>query len=179
MTIVRNGAEADDLTQDTLLRAREKAGTLKEPGKLEGWLYRIATHICYDRFRQGSYRKERQSHAVEDGEGASDKSQGAAEPVDPGERLDKAMERQEMSVCVQKYLAELSDSYRAAIMLHDMEGLSNPEIASMLEVSLATVKIRLHRARKKLRAALAEACKFSVDERGVCVCEPKGVDDKD
>ncbi len=78
-----------------------------------------------------------------------------------------------MSACVQDYLAELSDSYRAVILLHDAEGLTNPEIAEMLGVSVATVKIRLHRARAKLRAALARACSFSTDERGVLVCDPK------
>lgn len=48
----------------------------------------------------------------------------------------------------------------------------------MLGASLATVKIRLHRARKRLRAALGEACSFSIDGRGVLVCEPKPKDPK-
>nr|NIM05142.1 RNA polymerase sigma factor [Armatimonadota bacterium]NIM23371.1 RNA polymerase sigma factor [Armatimonadota bacterium]NIM67232.1 RNA polymerase sigma factor [Armatimonadota bacterium]NIN05419.1 RNA polymerase sigma factor [Armatimonadota bacterium]NIO96623.1 RNA polymerase sigma factor [Armatimonadota bacterium] len=53
------------------------------------------------------------------------------------------------------------------------EGLTNPEIAEMLGASLSTIKIRLHRAREKLRAALSEGCLFTIDERGVFVCEPK------
>jgi len=83
------------------------------------------------------------------------------------------MEQKEMSSCVQGYLAELSDPFRAVILLHDAEGLTNPEIAAMLGVSLPTVKIRLHRARAKLRDALGRACSFSTDERGVFVCDPK------
>ena len=83
------------------------------------------------------------------------------------------MEQKEMSTCVQQYLVGLSDSYRAVILLHDVEGLTNPEIAEMLGATLATVKIRLHRAREKLRAALSEGCLFTFDERGVFVCEPK------
>ena len=89
-----------------------------------------------------------------------------------GPRLDQALEQDEMSSCVQSYLAELPDMYRAVILLHDMEGLTNPEIARMLRISLPTVKIRIHRAREKLREALANACSFSSDERGVLVCEP-------
>jgi len=83
------------------------------------------------------------------------------------------IEQKQMSACVQQYLQSLSDSYRAAILLHDVEGLSNPEIAKMLGCSLATVKIRLHRARTRLRMALDRACDFSCDDRGVLVCEPK------
>ena len=74
-------------------------------------------------------------------------------------------------------MAELSDDHRAAIMLHDTEGLTNPQIAEMLGVPLSTVKIRLHRAREKLRNALQAACSFSSDERGVLTCEPKPADD--
>ena len=78
-----------------------------------------------------------------------------------------------MSSCVQDYLEELPDDYRAVILLHDLEGLTNPEIAEMLGCSLATAKIRLHRARKKLKEALDNACEFSRDDRGVFVCERK------
>ena len=67
----------------------------------------------------------------------------------------------------------LSDAYRAVILLHDLHGMSGPEIAATLGLSLPTVKIRLHRARRKLRAALEAGCQFSRDERGVLVCESK------
>jgi len=78
-----------------------------------------------------------------------------------------------MGECVQLYFKELSNSYRAVILLHDMEGMTNQEIADMLEISLDTAKIRLHRARKKLRNILEDVCHFYTDERGVLVCEPK------
>ena len=62
------------------------------------------------------------------------------------------------------------------ILLHDVEGLTNPEIAELLGASVPAVKIRLHRARNRLRDALAGACSFSTDERGVLVCDPKSDD---
>jgi RNA polymerase sigma-70 factor (ECF subfamily) len=169
--IVRDSTAAEDLTQEALLRAHNKLPSLQDPEKMTSWLYRIATNICRDRFRQASYRNRPKSL---DTNGDSDlESSDAKDVVDTGPRLDKAMEQKEMSSCVQNYLTGLSDSYRAVILLHDTEGLTNPEIAEMLGVSLATVKIRLHRARERLRAALAKACSFSTDERGVVVCDPK------
>ena len=171
--IVHDPAEAEDLTQETLLRAYDKLTTLDDPARLVPWLYRVATNVTYDRFRQASYR-HRPQQILED---AGEPGPGAAEvAIEPGPRLDKVMEQREMSACVQDYIAALPESYRAVILLHDVQGLSNPEIAAMLDLSLATVKIRLHRARKKLRAALGEGCSFESDERGVRVCEPKGQD---
>ena len=166
LTIVRDSTEAEDLTQDTMLRAHQGLASLKNPTRLKAWLYRIATNICYDRFRQTSRRRPPLS--LDPGD-----QDTPAGPADDAPRLDKVMEQKEMSACVQDYMAGLSDSYRAVILLYDVGGLTNPEIAKMLGVSLATVKIRLHRARARLRDALDRACSFSTDERGVLVCDPK------
>jgi RNA polymerase sigma-70 factor (ECF subfamily) len=168
--IVRDAAVAEDLTQETLLRAHQKLATLEDPARLASWLYRIATNICYDHFRRSVRNPSRSLDETVD----NDAGRGPIPALtDAGPRLDKVMEQKEMSACVQRYLADLPDSYRAAILLHDVTGITNPEIAAMLGVSLATVKIRVHRAREKLGAALREACSFSADDRGVLVCEPK------
>lgn len=175
--IVRDAALAEDLTQETLLRAHRKLSTLEDPARLASWLYRIATNLCHDRFRRSAARARMGSLDRQ----AGDEGEHGAPPAlaDPGPRLDKVIEQQEMSACVQRYLADLSDSYRAAILLHDEAGMTNAEIAEMLGVSLATVKIRVHRAREKLRSALREACRFSADDRGVLVCEPKAPETND
>ena len=78
-----------------------------------------------------------------------------------------------MSACVQQYVAHLSDAYRAVLLLHDVDGLNNGEISELLGLPLTTVKMRLHRARRKLQAMLHKACAFDKDERGVLVCDPK------
>jgi len=172
--LIKDPAEAEDLTQETYLRAHAGFHALKSQAKALPWLYRIATNVSYDRFRQVSYKEtQRATEAIEADE--SDSSSAASIP-DDGPRLDQAMEQQEMSDCVQRYVAQLSDQYRSVILLHDTQGLTNPEIAEMLDLSLATVKIRLHRARKRLREALNRACSFSLDDRGVLICEPKAED---
>jgi RNA polymerase sigma-70 factor (ECF subfamily) len=175
--IVRDAAVAEDLTQETLLRGHQKLATLEDPARLASWLYRIATNICYDRFRQAPSLDRIRSL---DEEAVNDPALGGSSTLsDAGPRLDNVMEQQEMSACVQRYLADLPDSYRAVILLHDEASMTNPEIAEMLGVSLATVKIRVHRAREKLRTALRNACSFSADDRGVLVCEPKPNKTKD
>ena len=64
-------------------------------------------------------------------------------------------------------------SLSAALVLHDLQGLKNREIADALDISLSTVKIRLNRARRKLRESLDTGCYVGLDERNVFVCEPK------
>jgi len=78
-----------------------------------------------------------------------------------------------MSACVQQYVAKLSDAYKAVLLLCDADGLSANETAELLQLPLTTVKMRLHRARRKLQAALKAACEFERDDRGVFICEPK------
>ena len=78
-----------------------------------------------------------------------------------------------MSDCVLRLLAELPPTQRQVMLLHDLQGYTGPEIARILGLSLQNVKIRLHRARARLRAALAEDCRFSRNDRGVFICESK------
>jgi RNA polymerase sigma-70 factor (ECF subfamily) len=171
LSLTRDATEADDLTQETFLRAIRKLDALKDDSKLSSWLYRIATNICHDRYRQKSRQRDSVSLDTSADEMSESMEPAIADTESPP--LDQLLEQSEMSDCVQRYLDELSDSYRAVILLHDLEGMTNDEIAKMLGCSLGSVKIRLHRARAKLKSALQNACAFSTDKRGVLVCEPK------
>jgi RNA polymerase sigma-70 factor (ECF subfamily) len=167
LRMMRDPAEAEDLTQETFVRAHRSLEKLKDEGSVTAWLYRIATHVCYDRFRQSSYHSPPESIEASRGSFNTEIEDRDAP------RLDEVVQQKEMSACVQEYLVKLPDDYRIAIILHDLHGLTNPEIAEMLDCSLDTVKIRVHRARRALQAALASGCDFSYDERGVFVCERK------
>lgn len=164
LSLLHDPAEADDAVQETLVRAYRRLESLRDWQALTTWLYRIATHVCLDHMRRR----------------ARDKTIGAVDNADEFElveadapSLEYIVERSDMSACVQRYLEGLSDSYRAVILLHDLDGLTGTQIAEILGVSLATVKIRLHRARVRLRAQLEAGCAFAHDERDVLVCEPK------
>jgi RNA polymerase sigma-70 factor (ECF subfamily) len=164
VSMVHDTAEAEDLTQETFLRAYRRRDSLRDEGAQTAWLYRIATHVCLDRLRQFARRAPMESETdLEEVE--------VFEPEAPS--LQQTIEQDEMSVCVQRFLKRLSDSYRAVILLHDMHELTAPEIAQLLGESLSNVKIRLHRARFKLRAALEAGCAFSYDESNVLMCESK------
>lgn len=167
--LIRDPDLAEDLTQETFLRAHHQIHTLQNQAALSAWLYRIATHVSIDRLRQIT---RQQSLKVSSPDNGSEPAEARWEDTS-APRIDEAFERAEMSSCVQDFIEELNDDYRAVILLHDLEGLTNPEIASSLGCSLDTVKIRLHRARQKLRSALQKGCAFERDKRGVLVCDRK------
>ncbi len=163
-SMMRDDAEAEDLTQETFLRAFRSRNSLREEAAQTAWLYRIATHVALDRLRSYARRAPLESETDPD-------ETEVAEPDRPS--LQQTMERDEMSGCVQGYLNRLPDSYRSVILLHDMHELTAQEISQLLGQSLATVKIRLHRARVKLKAALQTGCDFSYDESSTLTCESK------
>jgi len=86
---------------------------------------------------------------------------------------ERKLEQHQMSVCVQNQMLLLSENYRTVIWLFDVLDFTLKEIADILELSVENVKVRLHRARKKLKSILSQKCTFEKDERNVLVCEPK------
>jgi RNA polymerase sigma-70 factor (ECF subfamily) len=162
--LVRDAAEAEDLAQETFVRAYRQRSTLRDPAALESWLYQIATHVCIDRLRQRARTVERQVDAPIEDLPIADRKRPSPLAI---------VQQTEMSECVQRYVANLSDAYKAVLLLHDADGLTADEIARLLQLPLTTVKMRLHRARRQLEIALNNACAFERDERGVFICEPK------
>ena len=162
--MVRNRAEAEDLTQETFLRAHCRQDALRDPKAVRGWLYRIATRVCVDRLRQRTRR------SVIDGGVEPQQEERAAAQIPSAQ---ECTERAETSACVQRCLDYLPDTYRAVILLYEAHGLTTAEIAELLEISVATVKIRLHRARRRLQEVMEIGCSVSEDVTGVPCCEPR------
>jgi RNA polymerase sigma-70 factor (ECF subfamily) len=169
MAMVHDSEAAEDLTQDTYIRALAQLRSLRDRQAALAWLYRIATNAALDRFR----RKRPPVVPLDDA--TTDQAEVSAAADDrPGRSLiEEALEHEEMSDCVQNYLRQLPDDYRVAILLHDAHGLTNPEIASTVGCSLPTAKIRVHRAHDRLRATLQGRCQFRFDQRGVLVCDER------
>lgn len=167
LRLVGDRERADDLTQETFLRVHRRLADLKDAAALEAWLYRIATNVCYDQFRERAYRRPALPLLT------SDEADNNIARDEVALRSDQLLERSEMSDCVLAFLTELPEAQRQVILLHDLQGLTAPEIANNMGLSVDNVKIRLHRARARLKAALTEGCDFTRNDRGVFVCEPK------
>ena len=169
LRMVRDAAEAEDLTQDTFLRAHRRLYLLRHPEAVRSWLYRIATHVCLDRLRQ---RKPQDSLEEEKTVSRVEATVRTHPP------LAEIVERRQTSLCVQRCLDYLPDHYRAVILMYEIHALTAPEIANLLGLRLTTVKMRLHRARRMLQQIMEYGCAISDDHEGLPVCQPKSPNPK-
>ena len=165
LALVKDPWTADDLIQETFLRVQENLGTLKDSSKLSSWIYRIAYNLCQDHFRQGKAARKRESTDLE-------QTESLAEGFIQEQLIQKELEQREMGRCVQDQIDLLPEPLRAVLVLFDIMECSHQEIADILGITVANVKVRLHRAREKLKPILEEKCVFERDERNVFVCTP-------
>ncbi len=167
LRMTQNQAEAEDLTQETFIRVHRSLSTFRGESSLSTWLYRIATNVSLDHFRRRATQQAKTALPLEE---AKPEGEWADEtPASPEQQTAQS----EMSACVEGFIQRLPPDYRAVLVLHDLQGLKNREIAEALDIPLSTIKIRLHRARSKLRESLNAGCDTTHDERNVFVCEPK------
>jgi RNA polymerase sigma-70 factor (ECF subfamily) len=96
------------------------------------------------------------------------------EPVHVSDaEIDQRLVVDEMNSCVREVIDSLPEDYRTALVLHDLEGHTAAQVAEIAGCSLATAKIRIHRARRRLKEALDQECRFYRDEDNVFRCDRK------
>jgi RNA polymerase sigma factor (sigma-70 family) len=140
-------ADAEDLTQDVLLRVRTALARYR-PGSLEGWLLRITTNLFYDRMRH------RTRHRTEALDALVEPPQTGHLVSPPPSPEDSALHG-ELRAVVQEALAELPYQFRVAVVLCDLYQMSYEEISATMGWRLGTVRSRIHRGRALLRDRLA------------------------
>jgi RNA polymerase sigma-70 factor (ECF subfamily) len=152
--------EAEDLTQEVFMKVGQALESFRGESKLSTWLYRIATNAALDRLRSPSFQRiapmELTGDSTETGEAEIENRDFWTGEKTPS--VEQQFVRKEMNECIRDFIEKLPENYRAVLVLSEMEGLRNDEIALILGVTLDTVKIRLHRARKKLKEELETHC---------------------
>jgi RNA polymerase sigma-70 factor (ECF subfamily) len=155
LRLTRNPADAEDLVQQTFMRAYQSFDRFEQGTNLRAWLFKILTNA----FISGYRKRQREPKVVS---------------VDENERLVEASLTPEAQILenlpdeeVKRALEELPEQFRTAVLLADVEGFSYQEIADIMEVPIGTVMSRLHRGRKLLQRALWEYARTHglVDEK--------------
>lgn len=136
--------EADDVAQEVFTKVGRSLEGFMGKSKLSTWLYRIATNTALDRLRNPSLKHPIESLTSKEKEVVEDRDvwtgQKKASP-------ELKFIRKEMNSCIRDYINRLPSDYKTIIILSEIEGFKNKEIADILQISLDTVKIRRHRAR--------------------------------
>ena len=138
--LLRDRTEAEDVAQEAMLRLWRIAPDWREgTARLSTWLYRVVTNLCTDRLRR------RRSLPLD----------AAPEPVDPARGAEAGMIAADRAAALEIALGSLPDRQRQAVVLRHIEGLSNPEIAVVMEIGVEAVESLTARGRRALTAALA------------------------
>jgi len=145
---IPDDAAAKDTLQNVFLKMHTGLASLKEEAKLQSWLYQIARNAIIDQYRS-------QRPAVDIPEWLPQ-----PEP-DPEEKI-----TQELSECLHPMIQRLPGNYREAVVLSELKGLTQKEVAKVQGTSLSGAKSRVQRGRSLLKDMLADCCRLEFDHRG-------------
>ena len=153
LRMTRNASDAEDLVQETYLKAYRSYATFTEGTNLRAWLYRILTNTYINSYRAAKRRPE-----VTDVEDVEDlylykRMAGAGEIRQGRSAEDEALDTFTDDV-VKSALEELPEAFRMAVLLADVEGFSYKEISEITDVPIGTVMSRIHRGRRALQKTL-------------------------
>jgi RNA polymerase sigma-70 factor (ECF subfamily) len=159
---VGDEALADDLTQETFLRAERSRSRYRGEASERSWLCAITLNLIRDHFRAAD-RVPTTTSAPE-----------ALDALRSQEDGEIALLESEMAACVGEFLLQLPPAQHEVLALHELAGLTHPEIADALGITVANSRVLLHRGRAALRAILEQNCNLSFDSEGI-PCERKAV----
>jgi RNA polymerase sigma-70 factor (ECF subfamily) len=154
LRMTRNPSDAEDLVQETYLKAYRAFGTFQEGTNLKSWLYKILTNTFIN-----SYRAKRRRPAETELDDVEDlylyRRLGGNQSTSLGRSAEDLVLDRFTESDVKTAVESLPEAFRLAVLLADVEGFSYKEIAEILEVPIGTVMSRLHRGRRALEKALA------------------------
>lgn len=160
--LTRNPADAEDLLQETYLRAYDKFDQYQAGTNIKAWLYRILTNQYITSYRKGQ-RSPIEVEEPADWQEFQSSERYGAETVSAEAEAVSALTAEQ----VQRAVAALPDNFRVPVYLADVEGFSYKEIEQMLAIPAGTVMSRIHRGRKMLRTALKEvAAEYGIGKNG-------------
>jgi RNA polymerase sigma-70 factor (ECF subfamily) len=153
LRMTRNPADAEDLVQETYLKAYRAFGSFKEGTNLKAWLYRILTNTFIN-----SYRARRRRPEQTELDDVEDlylyRRLGGLEAVSAGRSAEEEVLEHFTETEVKEAVEALPEQFRMAVLLADVEGFSYKEIAEILDIPIGTVMSRLHRGRRALQKTL-------------------------
>ncbi len=169
--------DAEDVTQEVFVKISQALKTFKGESQVSTWVYRIATNSALDKLRSPPFLQTERSSSLSGeptGEGETEAMDQNAWTGEKTPSVETSIIRKEMNECIRGVVEKLPENYRTVVALSELEGFRDDEIAEILGVSIHAAKIRLHRARSRLKKDLEAYCNFYRDERNEFACDQKG-----
>lgn len=151
---MRNWEDAEEVTQDVLLKVVRKIDAFRGDAALSSWIYRITFNTAMSRLRTQRFSRPNEVSEADAPLAADPSSQATLDPADWSSLADDEVMRGQMRKALVRALTALPAVYRTPVLLRDIHGLSTEEAAAVLRVKTQTLKSRLHRGRLILREHL-------------------------
>ncbi|MGH7885263.1 MAG: RNA polymerase sigma factor [Thermodesulfobacteriota bacterium] len=160
LRITDNSCDAEEVSQEVFLALYNKAKTFRGDSKFSTWLHRLITNASFSLLRK---RKKHNEVSLEDylPKFQDDEHHFVRPVVDWSQKVENIVEEKEIYEIIQKAMNELSPLDKAVVVLSEIEEFTNPDIAEILNLSVAAVKARLHRSRLFLRGKLTVTLGYS------------------
>ncbi len=151
LRMMGNSQDAEEVLQDTFVQVFRNLDRFEERSRFSTWIYRIATNEALMRLRKAHRKREVffEDHLGQETEWYGEEIHAFTRSV-----VDEVQDRQFLEI-LKRVLAELPEEYRVVFTMRDIDGLTNAEVAEILELSIPAVKSRLHRSRLYLRDRLS------------------------
>jgi RNA polymerase sigma-70 factor, ECF subfamily len=150
LKMCRDEEDAKDVLQETLLAVARNVKDFRGASSVSTWLYTIARSFCIKRRRRSKFAPEQ-----EESLDAREPGEAARQVVDPARAPDDALAGRQIEAALEQAIGSLDPMYREVLVLRDIEGLTAPEVAEVMGLTVEAVKSRLHRARVAVREAVA------------------------
>jgi RNA polymerase sigma-70 factor, ECF subfamily len=153
---MKNREDAEEVTQDVLMKVYRKVGSFRGDAALSSWIYRITFNTAMSRLRNTRLARlaEQERERTLAADRANDQPRAPRQAADWSRMPDESLLRVQLREVVTAAIAELPEIYRAPVVLRDIQGLSTEEASSRLHLKDQTLKSRLHRGRLMLRERL-------------------------
>jgi RNA polymerase sigma-70 factor (ECF subfamily) len=157
MRHMKNREDAEEVTQDVLVKVYRKVGEFRGDSALSSWIYRITFNTAMSRLRNGRLARaaDKERERVESTSSAEERARLTRQPVDWSRMPDEELLKGQLRQAVATAIAELPEIYREPVVLRDIQGLTTEEASSRLHLKDQTLKSRLHRGRLMLRERLS------------------------
>ena len=159
---VNDQGHVDDILQDVFVRAHRQIDSVNDPDRIVSWVYQITRNAIIDHYRKPGQQREVPAGLSSELE-VLHEAPAISEMTHDG---DAAEPRAELACCLRPMIEQLSQDYRDAITLVEIEGLPQRAAAKQMGLSLSGMKSRVQRGRKQLKQMLDDCCLIELDRRG-------------
>jgi RNA polymerase sigma-70 factor (ECF subfamily) len=157
---VRTHEDAEDILQEVMLRIHRHSGDLEQADRVSGWIYRIASNAIVDYYRKPARRELLAGERLD----VPDPSDSASPAVTDESSTPEL--REELARCLLPLIERLPLRYRQALVVTELEGVTQAEAAARLGLSVSGMKTRVQRGRTRLKDVLLDCCHVELDRRG-------------